>query len=147
MIYIGADHRGFKAKEILKKYLQDRGYQVVDVGTRSPESVDYPLIAEKVGHKVVEDLNNRGVLLCGSGAGVCIAANKIDGVRAAEAWNVEIARSARSDDNANVLCLAADEANLEDMKKIIQVFLDTSFFSAERHKRRLKEIQDLEKEN
>lgn len=147
MIYLGSDHRGFKLKEILKQHLISRGYQVRDVGTNSEESVDYPIIAEQVGHKVVKDPNNRGVLLCGSGAGVCIAANKIDGVRAAEAWNVDIARAVRNDDNVNVLCLAADEIDPEDMKKITQVFLDTSFGGTERYKRRLKEINDIEKEN
>ena len=147
MIYIGADHRGFKAKEALLEYLQSRGYAVADVGTRTEEPVDYPIIAEKVGHKVTEDPNNRGVLLCASGAGVCIAVNKIDGIRAAEAWNENIARSVRTDDNINVLCLSAEETNTEDMKKITQIFLDTSFVSKERYKRRLKEIQDMEKEN
>src|SRR3989344_5239515 len=103
MIYIGADHRGFDLKEKLKDYLTERGYNLADLGTNSEEPVDYPLIARKVAERVGEDLNNRGILLCGSGVGVCIVANKFKGIRAGEAWSVEVATKARRDDNINVL--------------------------------------------
>src|SRR5438552_2218176 len=102
MIYLGADHRGFKHKEKLKTFLMEQGYQVTDLGTESEEAVDYPLIAQKVSKKVTEDYNNRGILICGSGVGVCIAANKTKGIRAGSAWTPEVARSARADDNVNV---------------------------------------------
>src|SRR3989344_9297416 len=104
MIYIGADHRGFKLKRELFDYLIGKGYRVVDVGTDSEESVDYPIIAEKVTRKVAEDPNNRGIIVCGTGGGVCIVANKSKGILAAEAWNPEVAKAARNDDNINVLC-------------------------------------------
>ena len=147
MIYLGADHRGFKLKESLKRYLQDKGYQIKDMGTNSEDPIDYPIVAVKVGKKVTEDLNNRGILLCGSGEGVAIAANKIDGIRAGEAWNADVAYSARNDDNINVLALPADHLASDEVNEITQVFLDTSFSGEERHKRRLEEIKKIEEEN
>jgi ribose 5-phosphate isomerase B len=147
MIYIGADHRGYKLKESLVAYLEDRGYRVANEGTVSEEAADYPVISEKVAKRVKEDLNNRGILICGSGAGVCITANKINGIRAAVAWNEKVAKAIRNDDNANILCLASDEISEEEAKKISQVFLDTSFMGEERYKRRLEEIKAIEQEN
>lgn len=147
MVYVGSDHRGFQLKKEILDYVSKRGYQVADLGTDSEEPVDYPIIAEEVAKKVVEDLNNRGVILCGSGVGVCIVANKIDGIRAAQAWDPEIAKAARNDDNINVLCLAAEHTETEQAKKIVEKFLDTSFGGAERFNRRIKEIRDIEKEN
>ncbi len=145
MIYLGADHRGYKQKNELKKFLDEQGYQVTDMGTDSDESVDYPLIAKQVADNVSEDLNNRGILICGSSAGVCIAANKIKGIRAASAWTEEVARSARADDNVNVLCLAADDISAEDAKQIARAFLNTSFRSEDRYKRRIAQIDEMEK--
>lgn len=145
MIYLGADHRGFKHKEKLKAFLDEQGYQVTDVGTDSEVSVDYPVIAKKVAKKVTEDLNNRGILLCGSSVGVCIAANKFKGIRAGSAWTEEVARSARADDNVNVLCLAADDISAEDIKPIARAFLNTSFRSEDRYKRRIAQIDEIEK--
>ncbi len=147
MIYIGSDHRGFQLKKELSDYLVKKGYQTADLGTDSEEPVDYPLIAEKVAKKVKEDLNNRGIIICGSGAGVCIVSNKIDGIRAAQAWSPEVATAARNDDNVNVLCLSADHTDADISKKIVQKFLDTSFGGAERFNRRIKEIGEIEKEN
>src|SRR3989338_4300662 len=147
MIYLGSDHRGFKHKEELEAFLAEQGYQVTDVGTDSEESVDYPLIAQKVAQKVAEDYNNRGILLCGSGVGVCIVANKIKGIRAGSAWTAEVARSARADDNVNVLCIAADDLNPGDVREIARAFLNTSFRSEERYKRRIAQIEQIEKES
>ena len=147
MIYLGADHRGFDLKEKLRTYLTERGYQITDLGTNTEEAVDYPLIAQKVAEAVKGDLNNRGILLCGSGVGVCIVANKFKGIRAGEAWNTDVATKARTDDNINVLCISADTVPLLDAKKIAQTFLDTSFAGEERYKRRLKQIEEIEKEN
>lgn len=134
-------------KSLLFGYLVGKGYRVVDVGTHSEEPVDYPLIAEKVATKVAEDLNNRGIIICGSGGGVCIAANKVRGILAAEAWSPEVAKAVRHDDNVNVLCLPADSISAEDAEKISQVFLDTSFSGEERYKRRINQIKNLEKPN
>lgn len=148
MIYLGTDHRGFKVKEELKSYLAGRGYQIEDLGAGAYDpSDDYPEVARRVARKVTEDPNNRGILLCGSAAGVCIVANKIKGVRAAPAWNAEQIWSMRNDDNLNVLCLAADYTSAEKAKKITQAFLDASFSGEERHKRRLKEIEEIEENN
>ena len=145
MIYLGADHRGFKIKKELLEYLVGKGYRVTDMGTNSEEPVDYPLVAEKVARRVVEDPNNRGILICGSGAGVCIVANKIDGIMAAVAWKPEVAKAVRNEDNVNVLCLPADHITHEDAKQISQVFLDTSFGGEDRYKRRVDEIKNIEK--
>ena len=147
MVYVGADHRGFVLKGELIDFLKKQGYQVKDLGTHSEEPVDYPETAKIVGEKVGEDPNNRGILLCGSGAGVCIAANKIRGIRAAQAWDPEVARAARNDDNINVLCLGADRISTDEAKPIIQKFLSTSFGGAERFNRRLKQITELESKN
>lgn len=144
MVYLGGDHHGFQLKLELMQYLTGRGYQVEDLGTDSEEPADYPVIAAKVGKKVAEDPNNRGILMCASGAGVCIAANKIRGIRAAQAWEPEIAKAARNDDNINILCIAADRIDTEDAKPIVQKFLDTSFGGAERFNRRIKQITELE---
>ncbi|OGE78299.1 MAG: hypothetical protein A2751_04070 [Candidatus Doudnabacteria bacterium RIFCSPHIGHO2_01_FULL_46_14] len=147
MVYLGADHRGFKHKEKLKAFLDEQGYQVTDIGTNSEKSVDYPVIAQKVAKKVSEDPNNRGILLCGSGVGVCIAANKFKGIRAGSAWTEEVARSARADDNVNVLCLAADDITVDDTKQIARAFLNTSFRGEDRYKRRIAQIEEIEKGN
>lgn len=145
MIYIGADHGGFTQKEKLIEYLRGRGYKIEDMGTDSEEPVDYPLIAARAAKKMLEDPNNRGILLCRNGAGMCIAANKIKGVRAAQAWSADIARTARSDDNANILCLAADFMSPEEAQEVAQKFLDTSFAGHERYKRRINQIEQIEK--
>lgn len=145
MVYLGADHRGFKLKAGLLVYLREKGYKVIDVGPlRQEPDDDYPIYTEKAARKVVEDPNNRGILICGSGAGVCIGANKIKGIRAAVAWNPEIAKAVRHDDNANVLCLAADFTDLEQAQTIVQNFLDASFGGEEKYKKRLREIANLE---
>lgn len=147
MIYLGADHRGFQLKEQVKNYLAGKGRQVNDLGTNSQAPVDYPVVAEKVAKKVVRDEEGRGILICGSGAGVCVAANKINGVRATEGWNKQAIEAARNDDDVNVLCLAADMLALDEARELIEVFLDTPFAGEERQKRRLKEIGDIESDN
>ncbi len=148
MVYLGADHGGFEYKEKLKAYLKNRGYQVTDMGALSldPED-DYPPIAQKVAKGVIEDPNNRGILLCRSGAGVCIVANKFRGIRAAQAWNKKTAMAARHDDNVNVLCLGADYESFDEVKQMVQVFLDTSFAGEKKYQRRIKEIEEIEKNN
>ena len=144
MIYLGADHRGYKLKEQIKKYLKDKGERIEDLGTDSEAPVDYPIIAEKVARKVAKDEDGRGVLMCGSGAGVAIVANKVGGVRATEGWNKQVTQAARNDDDVNVLCLSADALALDEAKELIDVFLHTPFAGEERHRRRLKEIREIE---
>lgn len=141
-LYIAADHRGFHLKEELVKELPG----IEDLGTDSTEPVDYPIIAERIS-KTVTESGGQGILLCGSGQGACIAANKVDGVRAAQAWDVKTARSARHDDDANILCLGADNLAAPKALKIIKTFLSASFDPAPRRRRRLKEIKELEQEN
>ena len=106
-IAIGSDHAGFEDKEKVKKQLAELGYEYEDVGTNSAESVDYPIYAQKVAEKVANGEVEQGLLICGSGNGMQIAANKIRGVRAALAWNEETARLARQHNDANVLSVPA----------------------------------------
>ncbi|TSA45033.1 RpiB/LacA/LacB family sugar-phosphate isomerase [bacterium] len=145
MIYLGADHGGFQLKEEIGHFLSDRGYQVKDMGTNSEELVDYPVFAAAVANKVVEDPNNRGILVCRNGVGMCMAANKIPGIRAGQLWDEKVAVSARNDDNINVACIGSDMTSADDAKKILGKFLDTSFGGTERYSRRLKLVTDLEK--
>lgn len=146
LIYIGADHRGFKLKESLKNYLKESGYEVVDVGNANYDQADdYPDFAALVGRKISLDPDNsKGILICGSGVGVDVAANKFKNVRSALVINSDQAMASRNDDNTNVLSLAADYLNEEDAKKILSTWLKTSFSGEERHARRLKKIEELE---
>ena len=142
-IAIGADHRGFRAKEHLKKFLQGLGHAAKDFGTFSEDSVDYPDYAEKVARAVAGGEYERGILICDSGIGVCIAANKIPNIRAALCWNEETARMSRAHNDANILCLAASFTSEELMEKIVKVWLSTSFEGG-RHARRVNKIRALE---
>lgn len=146
IIYIASDHRGFKLKEVLKTYLVNCGYTVHDLGNdRYYENDDYPDFAIKVSEKISEDsINNRGILLCGSGIGVDIVANKFDNVRSSLVFSPDHAYMARNDDDANVLSLPAAILGDEEAKKIVSVWLQTPFSGAERHKRRLEKIKKLE---
>ena len=149
LIYIGSDHRGFQLKESLKSYLKASGYEVVDVGNdQYVAGDDYPDFAALAARKVsLDPENSRGILICGSGVGMDVAANKFKNVRSALTFNTEQAAAARSDDNTNVLSLAADYLNEDDAKKILSVWLATSFSGEERHQRRLRKISDIEERN
>jgi len=158
-IYIGADHAGFQLKEQLKKTLA-RKHNVVDLTPVFIDGDDYPDIGAKVGKKVASEKNNTGILVCGSSTGVCIAANKIKGVRAVQGFNEAIARFSRERENANVLCLSGGAVhNLKERKKlqgtgtalnakkalaIINAWLTSKFSGFERDKRRLHKIKTLE---
>ncbi len=145
-VVIGADHRGFAMKHQLVEWLQSGGYEVNDVGAYQLDPYDdYPEYAVRVGRIVSEDTNARGIVLCGSGVGVCIAANKIDGVRCGQAINADQVRSARRDDDMTVLSLAADHMSFEVAREIIQAFLETEFSGEERHVRRVGQVVALEK--
>ncbi len=143
-IVIGSDHAGYSLKEKIKEYVTSLDYEVVDKGTNSEESVDYPLIAEKVGKEVSKG-NSEGILICGTGLGMSMAANKVKGIRAALAYNENSAKMAKEHNNANVLCIGAREFSEEDAKKITKAFLEEKFAGGERHQRRIDEIMELEK--
>ncbi|KKR89127.1 MAG: hypothetical protein UU85_C0003G0044 [Candidatus Wolfebacteria bacterium GW2011_GWA2_42_10] len=146
LIYIGADHQGFRLKESLKKFLKNQGYEIVDVGnSHYDEDDDYPDFAGLVARQVAQDsTNRRGVVICSSGVGVDITANKFKGARSALVDNIEAARLSRHDDDANVLALAARFINEEEAKKILDIWLKTPFSGEEKHKKRLEKIKNIE---
>ncbi len=147
MIFIGSDHRGFELKEELKKFLASQNYKFTDLGDDhlDPQD-DYVEYAEKVARATVEDNNNRGILLCGSGAGVDMVANKVDGVRSALVFDLARAIQAREHEDANVIALPADTLDPEIANDIVRAFLETPFSAAERHQRRLAEMKAVEEE-
>jgi ribose 5-phosphate isomerase B len=145
-IALGADHAGFEEKEKLKKTLDELGVEYEDVGTFSTDSVDYPDFAQKVGEKVESGEAEQGILVCGSGIGVAIAANKMHGIRAAQAWNEETARLARQHNNANVLTIGARVVPEEEIPKIVKAWFAADFEGG-RHEKRVEKIMNLEKEN
>lgn len=148
MIYIGSDHRGFELKEKLRAWLVSEDYQVEDVGAVVYDATDdYPDYALKVAQKVVGDPNGRGILLCGSGVGVDMVANKIDGIRSGVGLSPEQVISARTDDDINVLVIATDYINEEKAKKMVEVFLTTEFSGESRFTNRLEKIEEIEKKN
>jgi len=142
-VAIGSDHAGFADKEKIKRQLEELGVEYEDVGTNSTESVDYPFYAKKVAEKVANGEVEQGILVCGSGNGMQIAANKIHGVRAALAWNQETARLARQHNNANVLSVPARMISPDEVKNVVKSFLDAEFEGG-RHERRVEAITNLE---
>ena len=146
LIYIGADHRGFELKEILKKFLQENGYEVIDVGNdHYDKNDDYPDFAALAAHAVSQDsINRRGILICGSGAGMNIVANKFESVRAVSINNSEQAKLSRNDGDSNIISLSADFIDKEKAEDILRVWLKAPFSGDERHKRRLKKIMEIE---
>ncbi len=145
-IAIGADHAGFEEKEKVKATLDQLGVEYTDMGTDSTASVDYPDFARKVGEAVADGEFDRGILVCGSGTGMAIAANKVPGIRAAVAWNEEIAKLSRQHNNANVLALAARFIPDEEQEKIVKAWLATDFEGG-RHTTRVEKIEEIEKED
>lgn len=145
-VALAADHAGYEDKEKIKKTLDDLGVTYDDMGTYSCDSVDYPDYARKVGEAVARGEVDQGLLVCGSGTGMAIAANKVPGVRAAVAWNEDIARLAREHNNANVLSLAARFTPVEEMDKILRSWF-AAHFDAGRHERRVEKIEQIEKED
>jgi len=138
-VAIGADHAGFEYKEEIKKMLTAAGWQVADKGTFSLDSVDYPDFAHPVATMVEENKAAAGILVCGSGNGVCMTANKHKGVRAALCWTEELASLARQHNNANVLCIPARFVPFEEAGKMTTTFLSTAFEGG-RHERRVEKI-------
>jgi len=143
-IALGADHAGFQVKEALKAWLIEQGYQVVDYGTHSPESVDYPDYAAEVAEAVADQKVERGVLVCGTGIGMAITANKVAGVRAALCSDLYTARASREHNDANVLALGGRLMGPEMALDILRMWLATDFAGG-RHNRRVDKIADLER--
>ena len=143
-IVIGSDHAGFELKEKIKSILVEFGYEVVDFGTNSIDSVDYPLIAKKVAASVSNKNPERGILICGSGIGMSIAANKVKGILAANCYDVNTAKLSRQHNNSNILAIGGRTTTLEVAKEMIKMWLETEFEGG-RHQRRIQEIRDLEK--
>ena len=143
-IALGADHAGYEEKEKIKTTLDELGIDYIDMGTTSTDSVDYPDYAEKVADAVAKGDVDQGLLVCGSGTGMAIAANKVHGVRAAVAWNEDIARLAREHNNANILSLPARFMSQEEADKVVKAWFSADFEGG-RHERRVEKITELEK--
>ena len=143
-IYLSADHAGFELKNVLREHLFHGGYEVEDLG---PETLDkdddYPTYAYQVATKVLGGDDDRGILVCGSGQGMAIAANRVRGVRAAVIWNVEGAKETRRDNDSNVLSLPARMIDQDTALAIVDAWLKEEFSAEERHQRRLDQIEEL----
>ena len=147
MIAIGADHGGYKLKEEIKKYLDEKEIQYVDFGTDAEVSVDYPEIAKKVAISVQSGKCDNGILICRSGIGMSIVANKFKGIRCAVCHNEDIAKHCREDNDANILAIGADDdMTINKAVCILRMWLATEFKGG-RHLNRIKIIEEIEKEN
>lgn len=138
-VAIGSDHAGFECKEAIKKYLSQKGVQLNDFGTHSPDSVDYPDFAHPVANEVEQGKAAFGILVCGSGNGVAMAANKHEGIRAALCWSEEITSLGRKHNNANVICIPGRFVSAELAEKMVEIFMNTDFEGG-RHARRVGKI-------
>lgn len=142
MIAIGCDHGGFELKEEIKKHLEERGLEYKDYGCNSTDSVDYPEYGKKVAHAVADGECERGILICGTGIGISITANKVKGIRAALCTDCFMAEATRLHNDANILALGGRVVGMGLALKIVDTFLDTGFSDEERHKRRIAMIED-----
>ena len=142
-IAVGSDHAGYEAKELAKRELTALGMEVVDAGAHSAESVDYPDFGAAVGRAVASGEVERGVLICGSGIGISMAANKIAGVRAALCWNEETARLAREHNDANILCFGARFIEPALAATMVRIFMETEFAGG-RHQQRVEKLSQLD---
>jgi len=146
IVAIGTDHGGFALKAPLVRALTEAGHEVIDLGTYSADPVDYPDYARAVGRAVLDGRAERGVLICGSGAGAAIAANKMHGIRAALAHDTYTAHQMVEHDDANVCCLGARVVGPELAAEIVTVFMSARFSGEERHVRRLQKVAEIERE-
>jgi RpiB/LacA/LacB family sugar-phosphate isomerase len=144
-IAIGADHAGFELKQVIGNDLRHLGHEVIDVGTGSGEPVDYPDYAEAVGKVILDAKADRGVLVCGSGVGASVAANKLPGIRAALCHDTYSARQGVEHDDMNILVLGGRVIGAELARELLRAFLAAGFSKEERHRRRLEKIKALEK--
>ena len=145
-VIIASDHAGFSLKEEIKKQLLENNYDVLDFGTTNLESVDYPDYAFQVGQEVLKDNQNKGILVCGTGIGMCIACNKIAKIRCAKVSNVEETILSREHNDANVLALSS-KMPVQTAIDCVFAFLKTDFSNEERHKRRIQKITDYEEQH
>ena len=146
MIAIASDHRGYKMKEEIKKYLQDHDIEYKDYGTFSEERVDYPEKAREVALAIQGGKTEKGILICGTGLGMSIAANKFKGIRCTVCYSEDTARYAKKHNDSNILALGAEVNTISQAIEIIRVWLATEF-EGERHKRRIEMIKEIENEN
>lgn len=144
-IAIGSDHAGYELKQELIKYLDNKGYEIIDFGTNSKESVDYPDFAKKVSYVVSKNECQYGILICYTGIGMSISSNKVEGIRAALVGSTENAILTREHNNANVLCLSSKDTPFSLAKDIVDIFINTDFAGG-RHERRVNKIMELEHE-
>ena len=145
-IAVAADHGGFHLKTLLVEFLKKLRQEVMDLGTNSEEPVDYPDFARAVAREILSKKAEKGIFICGSGVGACVAANKFPGIRAAICHDTFSAHQGVEDDDINVLCLGARVIGPELAKEIVRVWLSASFSGAERHRRRVAKIGEIEKE-
>ena len=142
IIYLGADHNGFKLKENLKKYLTAKGFEIKDLGNDKFEKTDnYPDFAEAVSLAVAINKDSRGILICGSGQGMCMAANRFGKIRAAFGYSIKTVKMARHDEDSNVLCLASGDLTIHKAKKITAAWLNTPFSKIKRHENRIQQLK------
>lgn len=146
MIAIGSDHGGFELKEEIKKYFEEIGMEYKDFGAYSTDRVDYPIIAKKVSKSVQEKLCDRGILICRSGYGMAMVANKFKGVRSAPCFCEQAAKFSRMHNDSNVLALGADYITVEEAINIVRTWIATEFEGG-RHQERLDMVSEIEKEN
>lgn len=144
-IALGSDHAGYERKKELIQLLTDMGHKVADIGTHSEDSVDYPDYARRVARTVALHQADKGILICGTGIGMCISANKVPGIRAAVCWNAKVAALAAEHNQANVLCLSARFVSSKAAAQIVKAWLKTPFAGG-RHLRRVQKISKIEKE-
>ncbi|WP_373652092.1 ribose 5-phosphate isomerase B [Schlesneria sp. DSM 10557] len=145
-IALGCDHAGFPLKQRVASLIQAAGHQVIDCGTESNCSVDYPDYARKVGETIIAGQADRGILVCGSGVGVSVAANKIPGIRAAICHDTYSAHQGVEHDSMNVLCIGARIVGEEVATELVKAFMSAEFSSDERHVRRLNKVLDIERD-
>ena len=142
-IVIGSDHGGYELKNKIIGFLEKNGYNVDDLGTHSKESCDYPLIGFEVAKRVSENKGDKGILICKTGVGMAIVANKLHGIRAAACYDNGMARSSREHNDCNIIVLAAQYSDLKAAKEILRIWLNTKHLG-KRHERRVRQIREFE---
>ena len=142
-IAIGSDHRGFKLKGVISQYLKEKGHDLLDLGTFSEQSCDYPVYCSRLTQAILKNKFQRGIFICKTGIGSSISLNKIKGIRAALVYNLKAARFSRLHNDSNVLVLGSDFVKLDYAKKIVSTWLNTNF-EAGRHSRRINQIRKIE---
>lgn len=146
-IYLGSDHAGFQLKERIKNMLEHEGYSVHDEGnTAYDQADDFPDFAAKVGRNVARGRTARGILFCSNGVGMCIAANKVPGIRAVLAHDKDMIQEAVTDNDVNVLCLGQDKVSMKEGEELVRTFLNAKFAGEERYVRRIGKLKELDEE-